>query len=78
VLPVRKASTAGKRLSELAAKATVLADDFSLRERGIRPDEMASGITAAPVCSLGSNTYGTGSLSPGLFLGVPLPLTKNW
>jgi sulfur relay (sulfurtransferase) complex TusBCD TusD component (DsrE family) len=49
VLPVRKASAAGPRLAGMAAKATVLADDFSLRERGIRADEMAEGVQTAPI-----------------------------
>ena len=35
--------------SLLAASVDVLVDDFSLRERGIDPDELRPGITAAPI-----------------------------
>jgi predicted peroxiredoxin len=52
VLPVRKASSAAARVSELAAKATVLADDFSLRERGIVADEIVDGVRPAPIDTL--------------------------
>jgi len=49
VLPARKsAGSAG--LSALAsAGVEVLADDFSLRERGIGPDRLAPGIKPAPI-----------------------------
>jgi hypothetical protein len=33
----------------LAASVDVLADDFSLRERGIDSDELRPGVTAAPI-----------------------------
>jgi len=37
-------------LSQLTSSGvTVLADDFSLRERGIRPDEMVAGIKPASI-----------------------------
>jgi sulfur transfer complex TusBCD TusB component (DsrH family) len=49
VLPVRKASAAGPRLAGMASKATVLADSFSLQERGIRPEEMAEGIQTTTI-----------------------------
>lgn len=52
VLPVRKASSTAARVGELARKATVLADDFSLRERGIAPEEMVEGVTPAPIDTL--------------------------
>jgi sulfur relay (sulfurtransferase) complex TusBCD TusD component (DsrE family) len=52
VLPVRAASTAGHRLAELSAKTTVLADEFSLRERGIRGDELAAGVRPAGIDTL--------------------------
>jgi intracellular sulfur oxidation DsrE/DsrF family protein len=49
VLPARR-SARSKRLTELAkAGVRVLADDFSLRERGIRPDRLAEGVSAAPL-----------------------------
>lgn len=50
VLPVRKASaSAAERITKLAQKATVLADDFSLRERGITPGEITQGVKAAAI-----------------------------
>jgi predicted peroxiredoxin len=49
VLPVRKASIAGPRLAELTAKATVVADEFSLRERGIRSEEMVEGVRPSDI-----------------------------
>jgi predicted peroxiredoxin len=52
VLPVRKASAAAGRVGELAAKATVLADDFSLRERGITADEIVDGVRPTPIDAL--------------------------
>jgi hypothetical protein len=33
----------------LAASIDVLADDFSLHERGIDPEELRPGVTAAPI-----------------------------
>jgi sulfur relay protein TusB/DsrH len=44
VLAARRESAAAGRLSELAQSAHVLADDFSLRERGIRHDELTDGV----------------------------------
>jgi len=32
-----------------AAGVTVLADEFSLRERGIRPDRLVAGVQPAPI-----------------------------
>jgi sulfur relay (sulfurtransferase) complex TusBCD TusD component (DsrE family) len=49
VMPARK-STRSDRLSALAdAGVDVLADDFSLRERGIAGDRLARGVKAAPI-----------------------------
>ncbi len=49
VLPARAKAAAGG-LAELAgAGVTVLADDFSLRERGIGENQLASGVRAAPL-----------------------------
>jgi hypothetical protein len=49
VLPAR-AGVASEGLSTLVAKgARVLADDFSLRERGIPVGRLASGVQAAPL-----------------------------
>jgi len=49
VLPARP----GKRSEGLAGLASagveVLADEFSLRERGIRADALVSGVSAAPL-----------------------------
>ena len=44
VLGARRGSAAADSLSRLASSARVLADDFSLRERGIRTDELAAGV----------------------------------
>ena len=44
VLACRPRSAGAAALSALAASATVLADDFSLRERGIARDEIVSGV----------------------------------
>jgi hypothetical protein len=33
----------------LGTKIEVLADDFSLRERGIAPDSLIGGVKAAPI-----------------------------
>jgi sulfur transfer complex TusBCD TusB component (DsrH family) len=49
VLAARKASTAGSRIAQVASRAQVLADDFSLRERGIDVGELADGVQAAPI-----------------------------
>ena len=49
VLAARR-STASKALTKLAqAGVTVLADDFSLKERGISNDRLAEGIKPAPL-----------------------------
>lgn len=49
VLPARPCA-ASEALSSLAtAGVTVLADDFSLRERGIGLDALADGVSAAPL-----------------------------
>ncbi len=49
VLPARP-GTRSEALSALAtAGVEVLADDFSLRERGIPADGLARGVTAAPL-----------------------------
>ena len=49
VLPARR-SAASASLSALAsAGVEVLADDFSLRERGISPERLAPGIKPAPI-----------------------------
>ncbi len=49
VLPARQSSQSGS-LTELAgAGVKVLADDFSLRERGIAAGSLAEGVTAAPL-----------------------------
>lgn len=49
VLPARK-STKSKPLSDLAeAGVTVLADEFSLRERGIGANRLTAGVKASPL-----------------------------
>jgi sulfur transfer complex TusBCD TusB component (DsrH family) len=52
VVPVRKGSSTAERITQLASHATVWADDFSLRERGIRDDELASGVAPASMDKL--------------------------
>lgn len=52
VLAGRRASTAGAQVAELARRTTVLADDFSLRERGIEEGELADGVTTASMDQL--------------------------
>jgi sulfur relay (sulfurtransferase) complex TusBCD TusD component (DsrE family) len=49
VLPTRRSSAAAPQLAALARKANVLADDFSLRERGIREADLAAGVQAAGI-----------------------------
>lgn len=44
VLGARGGSAPARALSDLASRARVVADDFALRERGIRADELAPGI----------------------------------
>jgi intracellular sulfur oxidation DsrE/DsrF family protein len=46
----RVAGTQVRRLT--AAGVRVLADDFSLRERGIEPDELGAGVTPASIGAL--------------------------
>jgi intracellular sulfur oxidation DsrE/DsrF family protein len=48
-----RASVAGSQVRRLtAAGVRVLADDFSLRERGIEPDELGAGVTPASIGTL--------------------------
>ena len=49
VLPARAASSAAARITSLAGRTTVLADDFSLRQRGIGVHELAPGVAAASI-----------------------------
>lgn len=49
VLPTRAASAKASVVASLTAKATVLADDFSLRERGIESAELVDGVTTSDV-----------------------------
>lgn len=49
VLPTRAASTKAEAIASLTGKATVLADDFSLRERGIQSSELVDGVTPSDV-----------------------------
>jgi sulfur relay (sulfurtransferase) complex TusBCD TusD component (DsrE family) len=52
VLPVRKTSSGARRVTNLASRVTVWADYFSLSERGIGVDELASGVAPASIESL--------------------------
>lgn len=47
VMATRQASTKESRLRQLAGKTTVLADDFSLRERAIAAGDLAEGVSVA-------------------------------
>jgi hypothetical protein len=49
VLPARAASSAAARITSLAGRTTVLADDFSLRQRGIGVHELAPGVAPASI-----------------------------
>jgi hypothetical protein len=49
VLPARRDAKPIELHHAIAAGITVLADDVSLRERGIGPAEIASGVEAAPL-----------------------------
>lgn len=49
VFPARRASAAGTRMARLAQHSNILVDAFSLRERGIRDDELAEGITPVDI-----------------------------
>lgn len=44
VMPTRSGSSSAEAIRELSGSATVLADDFSLRERGITDDELVDGV----------------------------------
>ncbi len=49
VLPARTGSANGGLSRMSAAGVRVLADDFSLRERGISASKLANDVTAAPI-----------------------------
>ena len=49
VLPTRKASAAADAVTQLCSKATVLADDFSLRERGIEAGSLKEGVRSGAI-----------------------------
>ena len=49
VLPVRAGSSAAPGITALAERATVWADDFSLRQRAIRANELAPGVTPTTI-----------------------------
>jgi predicted peroxiredoxin len=49
VLPARAGAKAGGLMQLTAAGVTVLADSFSLKERGIDAGRLASGVKAAPL-----------------------------
>jgi predicted peroxiredoxin len=49
VLPARPGSCSSLLGSAALAGVQVLADEFSLRERGISADKLADGVTAAPL-----------------------------
>jgi sulfur relay protein TusB/DsrH len=52
VLATRKTSSAASELADVSKSATVLADDFSLRERGIGRDELVDGVRTASIDDL--------------------------
>ena len=49
VLPARRSESAALLTNAARAGVEVLADDFSLRERGITTDRLAEGVRAAPL-----------------------------
>jgi predicted peroxiredoxin len=49
VLPARKSSKSQALTDAAGAGVKVLADEFSLRERGIASDRLADGVEAAPL-----------------------------
>jgi predicted peroxiredoxin len=49
VLPARRSGKSAALTSLVKAGVKVLADDFSLRERGITSDRLAEGVTASPL-----------------------------
>jgi predicted peroxiredoxin len=49
VLPARKSACSSVLEEVAAAGVTVLADDFSLRERGITPERLTTSVSPAPL-----------------------------
>jgi predicted peroxiredoxin len=49
VLPARRSAASEALLALCRSGVRVLADEFSLRERGIRPERLASGVEPAPL-----------------------------
>ena len=49
VLPARRGSLSGLLTNTARAGVEVLADDFSLRERGIAANRLAEGVKAVPL-----------------------------
>lgn len=49
VLPARRSEKSGALENLATAGVTILADEFSLRERGIGADRLASGVKASPL-----------------------------
>ncbi len=49
VLPARKSTKSGPLEKLAQAGVQILADDFSLRERGISKDRIANGVKPAPL-----------------------------
>ena len=49
VFPARRSARSAALETVTRAGVEVLADDFSLRERGIAADRLAAGVTAAPI-----------------------------
>src|SRR5688500_13909282 len=49
VLPARRSAQSAGLRALASVGVEVLADDFSLRERGITPDRLTAGVAAAPL-----------------------------
>ena len=49
VFPARQGAQAGTLAKVASAGVSILADEFSLRERGIHADRLADGVQAAPL-----------------------------
>jgi predicted peroxiredoxin len=52
VLPTRRGSTAAADLAELSRSATVLADEFAVRERGIDKGSIVDGVRMTGIDTL--------------------------
>ena len=52
VMPLRATSSAASTITALATRVTVLADDFSLRQRAIGASDLVPGVASASIDNL--------------------------